>query len=70
MSETGGVSRRDVLKLAGSGLLSATLAGVSLTADEQFMLPPLPYAEDALEPHIDARTMGIHHGQTSCRLHE
>ena len=26
-----------------------------------FELPPLPYAEDALEPHIDAKTMGIHH---------
>ena len=26
-----------------------------------FELPPLPYAEDALEPYIDARTMGIHH---------
>ena len=26
-------------------------------------LPPLPYAQDALEPHIDARTMGIHHGK-------
>lgn len=26
-----------------------------------FELPPLPYAEDALEPNIDARTMGIHH---------
>jgi Fe-Mn family superoxide dismutase len=26
-----------------------------------FSLPDLPYAEDALEPHIDARTMGIHH---------
>lgn len=24
-------------------------------------LPSLPYAEDALEPHIDARTMNIHH---------
>jgi superoxide dismutase, Fe-Mn family len=24
-------------------------------------LPALPYAEDALEPHIDARTMNIHH---------
>jgi Fe-Mn family superoxide dismutase len=28
-----------------------------------FELPALPYAEDALEPHIDARTMGIHHGK-------
>ena len=26
-----------------------------------FELPSLPYAEDALEPHIDARTMSIHH---------
>ena len=26
-----------------------------------FKLPDLPYAFDALEPHIDARTMEIHH---------
>ena len=26
-------------------------------------LPDLPYAFDALEPHIDARTMEIHHGK-------
>ena len=28
-----------------------------------FTLPDLPYASDALEPHIDARTMEIHHGK-------
>ncbi len=28
-----------------------------------FTLAPLPYATDALEPHIDATTMGIHHGK-------
>ena len=28
-----------------------------------FTLPPLPYAPNALEPHIDARTMEIHHGK-------
>ena len=28
-----------------------------------YTLPPLPYAFDALEPHIDARTMEIHHGK-------
>lgn len=28
-----------------------------------FTLPDLPYAHDALEPHIDARTMEIHHGK-------
>ena len=26
-----------------------------------YELPPLPYANDALEPHIDAKTMEIHH---------
>lgn len=28
-----------------------------------FELPKLPYAVDALEPHIDAKTMEIHHGR-------
>ena len=28
-----------------------------------FELPPLPYAHDALEPYIDARTMQLHHGK-------
>jgi Fe-Mn family superoxide dismutase len=26
-------------------------------------LPPLPYAPDALEPHVDKQTMEIHHGK-------
>lgn len=28
-----------------------------------FELPPLPYDKSALEPHIDAMTMEIHHGK-------
>src|SRR3954471_21353995 len=28
-----------------------------------FTLPALPYAANALEPHIDGRTMEIHHGK-------
>lgn len=28
-----------------------------------FELPQLPYAKDALEPHIDTKTMEIHHGK-------
>ncbi len=28
-----------------------------------FTLPALPYAHDALEPHIDTQTMQIHHGK-------
>jgi Fe-Mn family superoxide dismutase len=30
-------------------------------AEGEFILPPLPYAYDALEPHIDRMTMEIHH---------
>lgn len=28
-----------------------------------FELPPLPYAKDALEPHVSARTLEFHHGK-------
>src|SRR6218665_3313440 len=28
-----------------------------------YTLPPLPYAFDALEPHLDAQTMEIHHSK-------
>ncbi len=38
--------------------------GARLGWDEnlgEYVLSPLPYAYDALEPHIDARTMQIHH---------
>src|ERR1039457_479066 len=28
-----------------------------------FALPPLPFAENALEPFISARTLGFHHGK-------
>lgn len=34
---------------------------ISTAASEQLVLPPLPYAYDALEPFIDAQTMQIHH---------
>ena len=43
-------------------LFAATPAETALPAGEgAFMLPPLGYAYAALEPHIDARTMEIHH---------
>ncbi len=48
----------------------ATLASASAfprlvvaQAATPFVLAPLPYAAAALEPHIDARTMEIHHGK-------
>lgn len=54
--------------LAGSSIRGfaeqAKPAGVSTPLQNgEFMLPPLPYAFDALEPHIDAKTMEIHHGK-------
>jgi Fe-Mn family superoxide dismutase len=60
-------SRREMLR-AGIGAASVALADrmlVSTAAAAQveigYTLPKLPYAFDALEPHIDARTMQIHH---------
>ena len=44
----------------GSPIAAAVGAGFK---DGQYALPPLPYAADALEPHIDARTMEVHHGK-------
>lgn len=38
-------------------------AGETATAGGPYVLPPLGYAFDALEPFIDARTMEIHHGK-------
>ena len=61
------LSRRGALKAGGLGLLAITglkatdVLGSALAAGEEFTLPPLPYAYDALEPHIDAQTMKIHH---------
>ncbi len=69
-------SRREALKTLGLGaaLLAAAPRVVAAPAApvgpalaaagdlaQPFALPRLPYAYDALEPHIDARTMEIHH---------
>lgn len=68
-------SRRNFLQAVGFGVAAVSLgrfasAGetccgvtpVSLAVPE-FQLPDLPYAYDALEPYIDARTMEIHHSK-------
>jgi Fe-Mn family superoxide dismutase len=71
------MNKRDFLQrgllLAISGLVSPSLlarardekflaeARATPIADGPFTLPALPYAFNALEPHIDARTMEIHH---------
>jgi len=55
--------------LCNSVLALAALVVTSLPLVAQdapsgpYTLPPLPYAPDALEPHIDAETMRIHHSK-------
>ena len=64
------MTRRDALQktaLAAGALVVATVPaplqvqGAAQAPAGPFKLPPLPYGFDALEPHIDARTMEIHH---------
>ncbi len=63
------ISRRQAIKttLLATAALGAANPPRPLSAQTPaapsgpFTLPPLPYAFDALEPHIDARTMEIHH---------
>src|SRR5262245_16668556 len=58
------LTRRDVLRAAGAGAAALAFPTLGLRADEPaklYTLPNLPYGFDALEPHIDAKTMEIHH---------
>jgi Fe-Mn family superoxide dismutase len=66
------VTRREALSTLGVGALALAASGCGLDAaapDQAqaaagpYALAPLPYAFDALEPHIDALTMQIHHGR-------
>ena len=59
-----GFSRRQFLTLAAGATLGITLGGFRRTAwSAGLELPPLPYAENALEPVISARTVGFHYGK-------
>ena len=58
------ISRRELLRSTACAGAVLALPSLALSADEPakgFTLPKLPYAFDALEPHIDAKTMEIHH---------
>jgi Fe-Mn family superoxide dismutase len=62
------ITRRDAIRHTLLATAACALAKpvLTLAADAPagpFKLPALPYAVDALEPHIDARTMEIHHGK-------
>lgn len=53
--------KRTTLAVIGTAVSARSLAQTAAPSVQPFTLPPLPYAVDALEPHIDARTMEIHH---------
>ncbi len=56
-------NRRSFVKLSiAAGAVAAAPAGFGQDKPA-FSLPPLPYKPDALEPHIDTKTMEIHHGK-------
>ena len=62
--------RRSLLCAAGAAtLVTAASGGLGrvFAADPAptgpYTLPELPYKPEALEPHIDATTMGLHHGK-------
>jgi superoxide dismutase, Fe-Mn family len=55
------ISRRQMLQASAAVVLLPTAASAQPAAGAGFTLPKLPYAYDALEPHIDAETMQIHH---------
>src|SRR5438128_10448139 len=60
MSSIASLTRREFL--AGSAAVVALTRNVHAQAPSgPFKLDPLPYPNNALEPHIDARTMEIHH---------
>ena len=54
------LTRRDAFQVV-AGAAAVALAPQAARAADGFTLPKLPYAFDALEPHIDAKTMEIHH---------
>ncbi len=58
------MNRREALNRIGLSAAAAAVPGMSpaqAAPAAPFSLPALPYAFDALEPHIDAETMQIHH---------
>ncbi len=61
-----GLAVPTLLAIDYAGLQTVSLAGQASTADTEkppFKLPPLPYAQDALEPYISARTLEFHYGK-------
>ena len=68
------ITRREFVRTAAVGAAGAFLTfgavdkalgrpAEDILSDDLYTLPELPYAQDALEPHISARTMSFHYGK-------
>ena len=63
------LTKRECFKLLAGAAVAVTLPLPALAKKLQqenpmsFVLPELPYAKDALEPYIGAKTLEIHHGK-------
>ncbi len=57
------LNRREMLALTSAAGATVILGASETPAMAEASLPQLPYALDALEPHIDAQTMEIHHSR-------
>ncbi len=58
------LSRRDFFRSGLAGAAAITLPSLATAQEAKgFTLPKLPYAFDALEAAIDAKTMELHHGK-------
>jgi Fe-Mn family superoxide dismutase len=56
------VTRREFLTAAAAAACAAAAGGVR-AASAPIVLPPLPYADNALAPVISANTIGFHYGR-------
>lgn len=70
------LTRRELIRNVGVAAGAASVFGLGIHAGaplvagpepaeavKPYTLPPLPYEQDALEPHLDKETVALHHGK-------
>jgi len=64
-TDGGNVKRREFLATSAAVAAASTLASgqAAAQAPAAIVLPPLPYADNALDPVISSRTLGFHYGK-------
>lgn len=57
------IARANFLRLSGALRNLSSLQSLILEMSVNLIVPPLPYAMDALEPHVSRRTLAAHYGR-------